>query len=105
VPFVRALSKSELEPGHGKCVVLQGRKIALFNLDGRFYALDDTCSHAEASLATGELRVEGCRCTVECPEHGSQFDLQTGQALTLPATMPVKRYAVRENGEDLEVEL
>jgi nitrite reductase/ring-hydroxylating ferredoxin subunit len=99
------LRKSELEPGRGKCVVLQGRKIALFNLDGKFHALDDTCSHADASLSEGELRVEGCRCTVECPEHGSQFDLQTGQALTLPATQPVKRYPVREVGEDLEVEL
>jgi nitrite reductase/ring-hydroxylating ferredoxin subunit len=103
--FVRALAKSELQPGQGKQVVLDGRKVAIFNVNGRYHAVDDVCTHDEASLSEGSAYAEGCRCVVECPWHGSRFDLANGEALTLPAVRPVKAYLVREVDGALEVEL
>jgi len=103
--FVRAIAKSELQPGQAKCVQLDGRKIAVFNVNGKFFATDDLCTHDEASLSEGSMYAEGCRCIVECPWHGSRFDLGTGDALNLPAVKPVKTYPVREAGEAIEVEL
>ena len=103
--FVVAMAKSDLQPGQAKCVVLQGRKIAVYNVNGRYFATDDLCTHDEASLSEGSIYEEGCRCIVECPWHGSRFDLATGQPVTLPAVKPVKTYPVRDTGDVLEVEL
>ena len=64
------------------------QQIALFNCKGQFYAIDDMCSHAEASLSEGEVY----DCKVECPLHGAEFDLKTGEAVTLPATQSVNTY-------------
>ncbi|GAA3670687.1 3-phenylpropionate/trans-cinnamate dioxygenase ferredoxin subunit [Lentzea atacamensis] len=64
--------------------------IAVFNADGEFYAIDDTCSHQDASLSEGWL--EGC--FVECPLHAASFDLRTGVPTCLPAKKPVRTYPV-----------
>lgn len=64
--------------------------VAIFNLDGEFFALDDTCSHGQASLCEGF--VEGGQ--VECPYHAALFDIRTGEALTMPATEPVRAWPV-----------
>ncbi len=64
--------------------------IAIFKADGAFFALDDTCSHGQASLCEGFVE----KGTVECPYHAALFDLRTGAALTMPATEPVTAYAV-----------
>jgi 3-phenylpropionate/trans-cinnamate dioxygenase ferredoxin subunit len=81
-----------------------GRDVAVANLgEGRFLAVDDTCSHAEASLSEGEVDVDDC--TIECPRHGSTFDLESGRPLSLPATLPVRTYGVKVEGETLIVEL
>jgi 3-phenylpropionate/trans-cinnamate dioxygenase ferredoxin subunit len=77
----------DIPPGHAARIVVDGVPVAIFNVDGEFYALDDTCSHAEASLSEGELDVDSC--TIECPLHGSCFDLRTGEPLSLPAVIPV----------------
>ena len=58
--------------------------------DGRFYAIEDRCSHEDYALSEGEL--DGY--TVECPQHGSRFDIRTGDVLSLPATLPVRSFAV-----------
>lgn len=71
--------------------------VAVFNCDGRLYALSDTCSHGSASLSEGW--VENRR--VECPLHFSQFDLETGRPCNLPAMDPVKRYDVEVVGESV----
>ena len=73
-----------------------GKAIAIFKLEDGYYAIDDTCSHEEASLAEGEVE-DG---KVECPLHGAMFDIRTGKNVTLPAVLPVKSYPVRiEKGE------
>ncbi len=99
--FVKALKTSELEDGEGRCVELAGQKIAIFKHDGSFFALEDVCPHAGASLSEGYL-TDGC---VRCPWHAADFDLRTGQAKTPPAYDPVQTYAVRINGDDLEVQV
>lgn len=65
-------------------------RIALFRIDSDVYAIGDRCSHAEASLSEGEVFDDA----VECPRHGSEFDLKTGSPASLPATSPVPTYEV-----------
>ena len=96
--WVEVARASDIPPGHAARVEIDDVPVAIFNLDGTFHALDDTCSHAEASLSEGDLDPE--RCAVECPLHGSTFDLRTGEPLTLPAVEPVRvhRVDVDDNG-------
>jgi len=106
MPYVKALAKSELAPGQARCVTLEGKRIAIFNFDGSYLAIDDNCTHADASLADGPaFKDDKGRCVVECPWHGARFDLHSGAALTLPAVTPVKNYPVRLEGDAVEVEL
>ncbi len=74
-----------------------GNPIAVFFTEDEYYALDDTCTHAEASLADGW--VEGCE--VECPIHAAKFNLCTGQAMNLPATIPVRTHKVEVRGDEI----
>ena len=85
-------SAGDIPPGHAARVVVDGVAVAIFNVDGELHAVDDTCTHAEASLSEGELDPEGC--TIECPLHGSSFDLRTGEPLSLPAVEPVRVHRV-----------
>ena len=81
-----------MESGAGQKVTIEGRDILLVRIDDDVYAISDTCSHADVSLANGF--VEADDCAVECPKHGASFDLKTGEALTLPAIRPVPTYDV-----------
>ena len=83
----------------GTRVEVGGRTIAVFRIGDGFYALEDRCSHADASLAEGDLY--GRR--VECPLHGAEFDLLTGEPLVLPAVRPVPAYQVRVSGGRLMI--
>lgn len=87
---VRLAALADLPEGKGVRVDALGHRIALFRIGDRVYAIGDLCSHAEASLSEGEV----FDLTVECPRHGSEFDLSTGEAMTLPATRPVPVYDV-----------
>lgn len=82
----------DIPDGHAARVEIGERPLAIFNLDGTLYCLDDTCSHAEASLSDGDL--DGRRCAIECPLHGSAFSLRTGEPLTLPAVQSVQVHDV-----------
>ena len=83
---------SDIPPGCAARVEIDETPVAIFNVDGTFYALDDTCSHAEASLSEGDLDID--RCVIECPLHGSSFDLRTGEPLSLPAVEPVRAHRI-----------
>jgi 3-phenylpropionate/trans-cinnamate dioxygenase ferredoxin subunit len=90
--------------GEVRHFVVESIEIALANLgDGVFLAVDDICSHAEASLSEGEVDVDDE--TIECPRHGSTFDLRTGRPRTLPATLPVVTYPVKVEGDTILIEL
>ena len=97
--FVKALPDNEIRPGNAVSVELEGRVIALVRTtDGRLFAVDDSCSHEEASLSEGFVE----EAVIECPRHGATFDLETGKALSLPAINAIGTYEVRvENGEIL----
>jgi 3-phenylpropionate/trans-cinnamate dioxygenase ferredoxin subunit len=99
--FVKAFKARELPEGGRRCVELGGRRMAVFNVAGTLYALDDTCSHDEGSLSEG-LVLDG---EIECPLHGARFDLKTGKPSCLPAVLPVKTYPVRVSGEDVEIDV
>jgi 3-phenylpropionate/trans-cinnamate dioxygenase ferredoxin subunit len=92
--FVEVAGAGELRPGTMKRIEVSGRRILLANVDGRLFAVDDTCTHEEASLSTGALRGE----LVKCPLHGSRFNVRTGEALEEPAEEALRTYPVREEG-------
>jgi len=81
----------ELPPGAMRLVEHGGVKIGVFNCDGTLYAIEDRCSHDDGPLAEGEF--DTAACTVECPRHGSLFDLTSGRPKTLPAYAPVRTFA------------
>lgn len=105
---VRICSVSDVEPNSSTRIDAAGRRLAVVRVspgpdDDEWYVLDDRCSHAEASLAEGDVWADDRE--IECPRHGSTFDLRTGKAVTLPATRPQATYAVRVEGDDVIVEL
>ena len=91
----------QLPADGGLRIDLGEHRVALFSVDGAVYAIGDRCSHAEASLAEGELFDD----EVECPRHGAVFDVTTGRAKSLPATMPVPTYSVRVDVGDVFLEV
>ncbi|HEX9848328.1 MAG TPA: non-heme iron oxygenase ferredoxin subunit [Acidimicrobiia bacterium] len=99
---VRVTELDQLPRGRGVKVTIGEHKIAMFRIEDDVYAIADRCSHAEASLAEGEIW-DGC---VECPRHGSEFDLKTGEPASLPATVPVPVYdvAIEDGTVYIEVE-
>jgi 3-phenylpropionate/trans-cinnamate dioxygenase ferredoxin subunit len=97
----RVASLDQLVESAGQRVDVAGHRIALFLIGADVYAIGDRCSHAEASLADGEVFDEA----VECPRHGSEFDLRTGKPSAFPATQPVPVYAVEVEGSDVFVSL
>lgn len=101
--FQDALAAGDVPEGKGRMVELGGRPIAVFNLGGQYYAIDDTCTHAEASLADGEVDAE--KGIVACPWHGAHFSIKTGEALTMPAVTAVGKYAVKVDGGRILVDL
>jgi 3-phenylpropionate/trans-cinnamate dioxygenase ferredoxin subunit len=100
---VRLCGTGDLAAGEARCFDVAGRRVALARIDDEFFAIDDTCSHADYSLSEGDVDTD--ECALECPAHGSLFDLRTGEALTLPAVAPVIAYAVAVSGEGVFVTL
>ena len=94
----------EFPPGSVKIVRAGMLAIGVFNCDGELFAIEDRCSHDDGPLAEGEF--DPATCTVECPRHGSLFDLTTGRPKTLPAYAPVQTFtaAVVDDTITLEVE-
>ena len=100
---VRACALSELADAVAHKVDVGGCPVALVRMGDTVHAIGDTCSHAEVSLAEGMVDTD--ECALECWKHGSLFSLESGEALTLPATRPVPTYVVRVDGDDVFVDL
>ena len=83
---------TDLEEAVPRCIEVEGKKLSLVLLNEKIYALDDICSHEDVSLSEGEVDID--ECALECWKHGSLFSLETGEALSLPATKSVKTYEV-----------
>ncbi len=99
--FVKVATASEIGDQCAKCVEVGGKTLAVFNLGGEFYAIDDACPHEEGPLSDGF--VEGDE--VECPWHAARFNLKTGAHSGPPAYEDVATYKVRVSGGDVEVEV
>lgn len=97
--FVTVARVGEIAEGAVKVVRIEDQAIAVFRVEGAFYALDDICTHDGGPLAEGQL--EGA--IVECPRHGARFDVRTGAALCLPASSPIATYPVRVEGDEIQV--
>jgi 3-phenylpropionate/trans-cinnamate dioxygenase ferredoxin subunit len=93
----------ELAPGEMRLVEWEALEIGVFNCAGTVYAIEDRCSHDDGPLVEGELDQE--KCTIECPRHGSLFDLKTGKPLTLPAYVAVDTFPVIIEHDTIKLEV
>jgi 3-phenylpropionate/trans-cinnamate dioxygenase ferredoxin subunit len=105
MPELNVCKIEELPEGGMRLVVAEdGRKIGVFHcVGGELFAIEDRCSHDDGPLAEGEF--DSSACTVECPRHGSLFDIRSGKPKTLPAYRPVDTFAVRVDGDQVKLEL
>jgi glycine betaine catabolism B len=97
VEFSRVASTSDIPPGIMRKVTLDGRDVLLANVDGKYYAIGGVCTHQEGPLDEGILD----NFEVECPWHGSRFDLRTGNVRQGPAEDPEAVYEVRVDGDNI----
>jgi 3-phenylpropionate/trans-cinnamate dioxygenase ferredoxin subunit len=102
MPAYQIGTLADIPSGTGRAFDVEGHLIAVFRVDDELYAIDDTCSHAEASLSAGEF--DSDEYCVECPLHGSIFDVRSGVPRTLPAFEPVETYKVFVEADQVFVE-
>jgi 3-phenylpropionate/trans-cinnamate dioxygenase ferredoxin subunit len=101
--IIDVCSLAELPPGARRIVAWEDLEIGVFNCNGELLAIEDRCSHDNGPLAEGDLDPD--TCTVECPRHGSLFDLRTGEPKTLPAYAPVDTFPVRVEDDVVKLEV
>ena len=99
--FVKVGSVSEVPPGTAKVFEVSDRAIAVCNVAGELYGIDDICTHDEASLEQGALD----NFEIECARHGARFDVRTGEVTALPASLPIDTFKVRVEGDDIEIDV
>lgn len=99
--FTRFCPAAEILPGGKKAAKINGVWVLVCHTDDRLLAVSNVCSHQTKPLVSGRVR----NCTITCPVHGAKFNLQTGEALNLPATRPIDTYAVRVVDDWIEVQV
>jgi nitrite reductase/ring-hydroxylating ferredoxin subunit len=97
--FVTVAKKGYLEPGELMYVEVDDEPVCLINLNGELHALNDTCTHEDASLADGEIDGD----EIECPMHGGAFNILTGAPTSFPVVVPIEKYLVRIEGDDVQI--
>lgn len=97
--FQTVARADEIGPGEMRQVRVGRKRICVLNVEGEFFAIDDTCTHEEASLCEGELFGD----IVECPLHGAAFNVRTGEVEAFPAVVPVETYQVRIVDGEIQV--
>jgi 3-phenylpropionate/trans-cinnamate dioxygenase ferredoxin component len=97
--FVTVARVGEIPEGGVKVVRIDDQPIALFHVDGGYYATDDVCTHDGGPLAEGKIQGD----VIECPRHGARFNIKTGDVLCLPAISPVATYEVKVEGDEIRV--
>ena len=90
---------SDIAPGTVRVFDVDGRAVAVANVDGQFYAFADVCTHDNGPVAEGEL--DGC--VIECPRHGARFDITTGAVLSMPAVVDLPVYDLTVEGDDIRL--
>ena len=99
--LIKVAETKDVSPGTGKVVQAEGRSIALFNVAGTFYAIDNTCPHRNGPIGEGEMSGD----VVTCPWHGAKFNVKTGEVLGPPARSGVRSYPVTLQVDDVMVEV
>ena len=99
--LIEVAKTNEIMSGEGKLIEVEGHEIALFNCDGSYYAIDNTCTHQGGPLCEGDL--EGDK--VICPWHGAEFDVKTGKVVGPPAEESVRSYRVHVEGDSIRIEV
>ena len=99
--FIKIAEVNQVADGVVKKFIVKDKIIAVANVGGEFFVIDDTCSHSQCSLSRGRLSGK----ELVCPCHGSKFDVKTGKALTLPATVPVASYEVKIEKDNIMVRI
>ena len=102
-PLIDICPASELPPGATKIVTWEDVEVGVVNCDGELFAIEDRCSHDNGILFEGT--VDFAKCVVECPRHGSEFDLRTGKPVNLPAYVPVDTFPVVVEDGTVKVEI
>ncbi len=97
--ILRVARADEIPEGCGKLVEIEGREIAILHLDGKYFAIDNSCPHMGGPLSMGELE----DATVKCPWHGAIFDLNSGEPISGPTDRGVRTYEIRVSGAYLEL--
>ncbi|WP_423223942.1 non-heme iron oxygenase ferredoxin subunit [Candidatus Amarolinea aalborgensis] len=98
--FVKVAAQADIPLGGKKLVEIDGVAVAVFNVNGAFYAIEDLCTHDGGNLVEGDL----LGSEIECPRHGARFDVRTGRATKMPAFEPVPTYAVKIEQDSVLVE-
>jgi nitrite reductase/ring-hydroxylating ferredoxin subunit len=101
MPWIKVAKIADIPEGEIHTLSAGGKKVALTHIGPEFFAIDDICTHAQCSLGEGSLIEQ----EVECPCHGSRFDVKSGAVRFLPATLPIATYPVKVEGEDILVEI
>ena len=99
--WVKVAQIDEIAEGRVKAVEAKGHRLVVARVQDQYLAVQDLCTHDDGPLGEGELFGE----LIECPRHGARFDVKTGQAVTLPAVIPVKTYPVKVTGNEILVEI
>ena len=102
-PIIDICRLEELPPGTMRKVEWEDLEIGIFNCNGEVVAIEDRCSHDNGDLVEGDF--DPVACTVECPRHGSLFDLHTGKPMSLPAYVPIETFPVLVEGDLIKVEV
>ena len=99
--WIRIASADDLQDDEALGLEVGGTRIALYRSEGEFFATANRCTHAEAVMSEGFVE-DGC---IECPLHQARFDLRTGKALCAPATVDIRTYPVRRDGDDVYIDI
>ena len=97
--YVTVAKTDELNPGEMMYVEVGEMPVCLINLDGEYHAINDTCTHQDASLSDGEIVGD----EIECPLHGGAFNIRTGEPAAFPVVVPIEKYRVRVVGDEVQV--
>ncbi|CAN5329635.1 bifunctional 3-phenylpropionate/cinnamic acid dioxygenase ferredoxin subunit [soil metagenome] len=92
---------NDIQPGELMYVEVGDEFVCLINLDGEIHAINDTCTHEDASLSDGTIVGDD----IECPMHGGSFDIRTGEPTNFPVVVAIEKYGVRIDGDDIQVEV
>ncbi len=99
--YVTVAQTSEIGPGERDVFDIEGWYIAVFNVNGTYYAIEDVCTHDDGPLAEGDLH----GYEIECPRHGARFDLRTGKVLSMPAVIDTHWFETRVENDEIQVKI